>query len=303
MDKTITHSSMTVFWNCRKRFFYEYVKRLAPLRVSGALTIGKAVHDACAALAEGGTCKQGLDLASAPFDKDIEKIIEIRPEIVPMIENDQAVAEATYLAYHEHYMDDEIEYMEVEKNIGFPIDGTKWKYRGKADAIVRHPMLPGPSVHERKTTSRLDTAFLMQQERKFQVTGYIMGARSTGFDILGSLLDIYKKPKLVRRADEKFDDYVMRLRNKMLERPDVHFHRVFGDRNVPKERDFMNKLKHTANEIQRCLSDPALFVQNEDRCSDYFKPCPYMSLCENGMGPAEMNNFRVKKHQHEELDG
>jgi hypothetical protein len=143
-----------------------------------------------------------------------------------------------------------------------------------------------------------------------QISQYIMGARSLGYDVSSVLYDVTRKPTIRLRQGETPEEYGRRLLKDIGDRPDYYYQR----REIPRLEDelnqFQSELWQQAQQILEIrrranhLADPATaWFRNVSRltCGN----CEFADLCLQGVRIEHSNppaGFQVLDSVHPELE-
>lgn len=245
-----------------------------------------------------------------------------------------ARAEVLLVGYHARWAEEPMEVLAVEREFTAPLvnpatgaASRTWGFAGKIDAIVR---LPDGEVWavEHKTSSEdfsdgsdYRTRLLLDP----QVSNYLAGARTLGFEVKGCLYDVIGKPaqrpkkkvaevKMTKGSkkepprpcanqqleDETVDEYRERVAAVVAERPDDFFSRFKVVRLEHEAREAAFDIWQAGVQIREARND-VVWPRNPDVCKRYGRSCDFLGVC---TGQADVNDptrFRVATSTHEEL--
>lgn len=240
--------------------------------------------------------------------------------------------EELMIAYTALYGDQELVTVCVEQRFEVPLVNPEtgqpsrtYRIGGKFDGIADHPTKGKRYVVEHKTTaSDIEEGSLYWkkvQTLDTQVSLYLAGARASGYAVDACLYDVVRKPGIKplhatpvdkrkytgkgilyanqRETDESPEEFRLRVREDIAERPERYFAR--GEV-VRLEKD---EKTHAYDVWQqtRMMRDAELqgyAPRNPDSCSA-FGGCPYLPVCS---GEASINDdtlYRTAEAAHEEL--
>ncbi len=159
-----------------------------------------------------------------------------------------------------------------------------------------------------------------------QVSTYFVGTRALGYEPVGVLYDVAKRPALrplkatpvesrkytakgflyanQRETDETPEQFADRLRNDIAENPEKYYQRGTVVRLEKEEtaaaKDTWN-LARWIREVQ-LEADPEAWPRNPEACSPYGSTCEFMPVCLGEASVDDPSRYR-KGAEHEELDG
>ena len=303
----VTTSEIACFRACRRKYYFEYVEQLKPIKTSDALSIGTLYHLGLELLLKGTSLDETLSRIRQAGESD---------------PYNTAVACAMITAWHRDSGSQNLEVLSVELPFEVPF-GWGVRLLGKIDAVVRNKEDGKTYILEHKTTSRWgsDGAEYMnrlewadQPVNYLYALRYLYGHGKYPYWPDGVYYDIIEKPttkpfgatmpekrrytkegKLVygqHDHDETPEEYETRLHAWYAERPKLHKTLV-----MPSLRQ--SKI-HVYNQLQviRDMRKTHEFYPNPENCA--IGGCPFACKC---LVDAPETNclFTVKKSKHEEL--
>lgn len=199
-----------------------------------------------------------------------------------------------------------------------------WRLAGKIDAIARegHRTL----VVEHKTTSE-DIApgspYWQKLRIDAQVSTYLVGARSLGYDPAAVLYDVVAKPALrplkatpedqrkykkdtgelyanQRASDETPEEFRARLRAHIIENPERYYGRGEVVRLLSDEQEAAFDLWQTGRAIREAQLANR-HPRNPDACFQWSRACEYFDVCTGAASLTDSSRFRKVETPHEEL--
>lgn len=194
-------------------------------------------------------------------------------------------------------------------------------------------MLPGSCLIIEHKTSSSDveegSPYWKRLRLDSQVSNYDVGARSLGFDPVGVLFDVIRKPRFrplkatpvesrkytkatktepsrlykdQREADETLDEYRARMRTDIEASPDSYYKRGIVVRSETERRDAAHDAWDVADQIT--LSQrTGRWSRNVDACERYGRFCDYFAVCTGEASIDDPVRYRKTDKKHEELDG
>jgi len=173
-------------------------------------------------------------------------------------------------------------YVEAWKDSSFKVlANEQWlesgNYGGIVDRLVE--LDDGIYVMDTKTTSGwVNERYIESFQLSSQFRGYVWLARQAGYDCVGAFLDAVHLDTRYHKV--KSSDFV---REKIL----------YSDEQIEKWRDDRDNttLQISMNHM-RAVAPEAAWPQNDQRCFDWNKPCPYWRLCTAVIPEHEMEFYK-----------
>ncbi len=309
--KTLTHSMMQCFQDCRQKYQYRYVDEVVPVTSADALYFGSAVH-------------RGLENW---FKYGIRDAALLAVECQDMPEPEIIKAKCLLERYIDHWQPEQFEVLEVEYEFASPIVNPQtkrnlrtWKLRGKVDGLVRYD--GALFILEHKTTSKCDGAYIDRILIDSQIATYACAiSRVYGEKVEGAIYDILVKPQTRYKegeTDEQFEARKAALiaksktgtskaQKQERETPEQFRERVLADItadsfrreivrfNAEDLRDHQRELWG----IAKAMQTPMIF-KNTGNCTK-FSGCPYLNLCRAKGDLAACEGIYEHRRAHEEL--
>lgn len=302
MSLIITHSSMSAFKNCRKKYQYRYEHCLSPKRRKESLHFGSAIH-------------KGLELYYSGFELN-EILNAVECMLTPSdttgwdqkdFEREQtlkATARGMLTAYVYHFNDREsFEEIKPEWQFSLPVINPATDYpvrnvrhEGKVDGLFKKEGRWW--LREFKTASQVGRDYLERLKLDTQITSYVEAAeRTLNIDIAGVIYTILKKPSIKQKQDENVQQFCERVEADYVERPDFYFHQEELFRGHDDFLEWRYEKYETAKDIENARKT-GRFYRNTSMCTLYGQ-CEYMPLCTQGQ--IAMGFYEVIP-PHEELN-
>ena len=322
--RIVSDSELRTLRACMRRHHYQYRLLRRPISKSDALRFGSLWH-----LGQESWWKR----EGSPEQKLEAGLVAMRSSQEVCDPYVLVTAEELLVAYTARWGERKFRVLAVEAQFDMPLINPETKqasrtYRrgGKIDVIAVDA--EGECIVEHKTTSAdiEEGSPYLKKVRALdtQISTYMAGARSLGHNPLRCVYDVVRKPGLrplkatplenrkykkgpipilyanQRESDETSEEFRLRLRDDINERPSRYFARVDIVRLDQEEREHaydvwqLTKLMHEA-ELN------GFHPKNPDACSQ-FGGCPYLAVCE---GMADINDdalYRTAHTAHEELD-
>jgi hypothetical protein len=295
-----------------------------PLEEGAALLFGTVFHAALKAWLEA----QSLAIALAALDSWAQKLGPL-----PWL-----IARALLYGYDARWSCEELEVLAVEKEFVAPLINPEtgaasrtWMMGGKIDAIVRTSRGEVYVLEHKTSGEALDVGsdYWRRLLLDTQISTYMQGARSLGFEPAGVLYDVIGKPQIrpykatpeadrkytkptkkdpvsrlykdQRAEDETLEEFANRLTDKIAEDPDRYFRRTEVVRLEEDERDAAFDLWQTGRAIAegaRLGRNP----RNPDACVRYGRRCEFFDVCTRVASLDDPARFRRTETPHEELE-
>lgn len=247
---------------------------------------------------------------------------------------DAARAEALLRGYHARWADqnDELEVLAVEVEFECPLinpatggESRTFRLAGKIDAIVRRRATGEVLIVEHKTAGEdceLGSDYWKRLRLDAQISTYYVGARALGYEPVGCLYDILRKPAqqpksatpiesrkftkdgrlyaAQRDTDETPAEFGLRVREELAEHPEKYFVRGIVVRLEDEERDAAYDTWMLARQIREDeLARRA--PRNPDSCVRFGRTCEFFGVCSGEASLEDETLFRKTDTKHEEL--
>lgn len=265
-----------------------YEKELAPIRFNQALALGKAVHKGI----ETRSVEAALATYDAfqPDDQDDQDRLEVA----------MATTEAALEGYFERYPAFEgcVPELQFELPMIMP-DGRrsrKYKLAGVIDGIAT---IDGKRwIVEYKTAGKLDGGYFERLYVDGQITLYMYAARRLGFEPVGVIYRVIRKPQLRRKQGESVMQFAARLTEDYKARPDFYFMEEKLYRSSADLDKFERELWVQVDQAEK-QRKKGEHMRHTCNCAVY-GTCEYLPICS---GQAGWEALYTTKRAHEELEG
>ncbi len=272
-----TSSSLGTYQACPRRYEWAYVLGIRRIRTPDRLGIGSAYHAGIEALNLGATVDQAIAKSrnAAPNEIDAERVA--------------CMVSGWHWRWREAPAFRRV--LATEKVFEFkPVKRSRWTCAGKIDVIGELPD-GRVAIGEYKTASE-DLSPGSDYWRRLlidrQVSLYVLGARSLGYDVDTVVYDAARlpglKPRLLTRREgggngerENMEQYAARIAESMGEKPDWYFARAEIPR-LPRDiEQFRTDLVHVVKSV-RASGRAGVWPRNTDACRRW-GACPYFGPC------------------------
>lgn len=309
----LTNSRLRTYRECSKKHDLMYRQMFRPVLEGEALRFGTLMHKGLEAWWSGGDPFAAMSGESDPFEA--------------------VKAEELMRGYMKRYahLKDEYEVLAVEAKFDAPLinpatmlPSRTWRLGGKQDVVLRSLATGRTAVVEHKTTSENldDGDYFARLQIDHQISIYVIGAESLGFEVDDTLYDVIKKPGIrpgkatpmearkytkdgrlyaaQRETDETPEQFRERLREDIEIDPEKYYQQRLIARMNSQLEDFLFDAWQTGQEI-RAGQLAGRAPRNPEACLRFGR-CPFWDVCVNGMNPAEHpDKFRVLEDPHPEL--
>ena len=274
------NSALNVFFECPRKFFYEYELSLRPKQESIPLTVGTFVHEFLTGVWSGKDFRESIHIAVNSLERKEAAIIEkkydparsgVRGGQKYSIEWIISILRAYY-----HYYPLAAEKFELVTNedgkpyleLGFALDMGIAMYTGKIDAVVRNKETGKLWIVDHKTTrNALGDRFVMGFNPNNQMSGYLWAVQEIfdeeveGFIINGIRVGQLKTLKMSQLQDKMFL-------------------RILGNRSQRQLEMHVRQLQSAMKTIIRMRSEgPESYYQNAPNACTNWGGCSFLPLC------------------------
>ena len=322
----ITISRLRAYRSCPRKEHYRYALCVKPLTTAEIIRFGTLFHDGKEAWRiarmEGGD----------PLDRALTTIHERWQADEQADEFELARVELAMIGYHHRYVDEPFKVLAVEAEFSMPLinphtgrASRTWRQAGKIDAIVQDLRDGRIYAEETKTTGADITAGSPYWERlriDGQISLYIDGARSLGFEAEGCLYDVIKRPAQrqlqatpedkrkyrkdgglyasQRAEDETPAEFRARVAEAIAADPEGYY--VRGT--VVRMGDELEAARRNVWLYARMIHDTrdhAAELFNPGACMQFGSPCSYWPVCSGEASLEDRSRYTVADSPHTEL--
>ena len=284
--RRITQSEMSTFGRCPRLHKFKYVDLLRPLRKSNSLRRGSAVH-------------RGMELRDPLAARDYileheDKVFgrEARDELLMMAGVAEGMVAGALVVWPDWPSMREVEFTIPLVNPKTGRASRKHCFAGVLDGLDE------VAVTELKTTSRLDASYIDRLDVDFQVSAYLEAAsRRLGRAIRKVNYYIARWPSSKQRRNETPEEYVSRIKQDYLDRPEFYYHREVVTRTDEQMKLWREEAWEIHQQILR-VENGGLAVRNTDSCVGRFGRCAFLDLC---CGAVTEDAYEKVDRPHQEL--
>ena len=290
-------SSLKLFRKCKRKWYWKYIMRLKPKWTDSNLLIGTATHETLAMwYKHPKITPKAFRLKLKKEYAKLESEIQISADYFDQDEFEKATTvvrtfQGMIKGYIDIYQKDSKQWVIPAKNVEahFLVELQDFNFKGFVDLIPISRKTKKPLIVEHKTASKIGDSYIDRLPLDTQVRAYIFGAKKgLGIKPTEVVYDVIRKCQLRRKSDETQDDFNDRIALDYASRPDFYFFRENLKFSKSDIDSFEYELHKTHAEYQFVLHDddpcnPASWICSDHACNEFFKTCPYMSLCLNGL--------------------
>lgn len=316
----LTVSRARSFRRCARHHYHAYEQGYRPLESSGPLTFGTLWHKALEIWWSGeeeGTAIQFLKAVDGIDEFTRVALIELLWGYAARWAQEQDMVPLRV----------EAEFVSPLTNPKTGAASRTFQIGGKIDLIVRDQARGGDVwLMEHKTTSE-DIApgspYWQKLRLDAQISTYLNGARSLGFDPVGCVYDVAARPSLrplkatpeadrkyvkgsqrlyanQREADETPEEYQRRVRAHILENPERYYQRGEVVRLDDETHEAAWDLWQTARAIREAELEER-WPRNPEACFHWNRPCEFFPVCTGSDRLENSDRYRKLENIHEEL--
>lgn len=302
----VTNSARSTFTTCRKKFYWQYICRLAPNTLAKALMIGSFFHKALEKIYKELSYTE--EEMNAIIDTDVEKVVMecASSEDSDILWNQAALIKALVKGYASLYLKQDKKTWVIlapETTFEFQLK-CGLKNRGMRDLLIKRNGKLG--LVEHKTTTILDANYLAKLPMDSQILSYAISCKkdkSIGKYPEFIVYNVARKAQIRQKQSESAQQFAMRLADEYTLNPTAYFYREILSFSKLDLDSYEQDLERFAVEMQRAVKEHYYYC-NYSACTMY-GTCPYMSLCQ-AKAPTAFNealmSYRVKEVAHEELE-
>ena len=272
----LSHSKLSVFNTCRRKFFYEYVRELEPKQFNSSLNTGKLFHLGMETMYKTGDLG-AVDAVIFNASEEVDTSAWTQAEFMDYEKDITMIQGMLHGAYDIFYLRDQeknVKVLEVESEYVLET-GSDNQYHLILDLLLE---IDGKvCLVEYKTASRLGDAYFARLRIDLQTR--CMATVLNGLEnkkIEKIIFRIIKKPGIRVKQTEQTAAYLERLRDEFISKPNDYF--------IEQEFIFTEKEQEAAGEYIQIMQQEVKetcgrnrFPQNTSICS--LINCAFLPLC------------------------
>ena len=292
MTEPITQSELSTFSRCEVRHDLRYNQLLTTFNTPPAFLMGTGYH--------AGLEHQSVDAAIAAMQADSptwggeDVISHVREATVAAMVGGALSNWGVWPEVHE------LGFSVPLRNPATGRASRKHSLQGVIDGVWNktHPMFPGEVVlGEWKTAAQVSREYMARLEIDFQVSTYMWAASQYySVPVRKMVYRVAKKPTIRQKKTEELGEYIERLTQDYLDRPEFYFFEVLVERTDEQLDDWAEQAWATHGRILQ-IRNGATPIRSTQSCLNRGK-CPYFDLC---VGAVTKDSFKVLDQRHTEL--
>jgi hypothetical protein len=306
----LTASQISTWRKCHRLHDYKYVRLYRPVLDAAPLRFGTRTHGRIAALWRSLNAGMGLgfdDTARGENGFDDEKLDALVEGWSALVfTRDSCRGEKGYYTPIAIEAPFDVQLVDPQCDLR-RVAGVR--LTGKIDAILQDGQ-GRRWVYELKTTAGAiagdDAPYWDKLATDSQLSAYVLGAESLGYEIEGCVYDVIRKPgqrplgiTKTRSVPEIPEEYGERIKVAIKEEPEAFYQRKPVARMESQIEAFLLDAVQIAREIKQSakIGSP----RNPSACFEFGR-CPFFQVCWEGDVLEESANFRRARAVHEELE-
>lgn len=308
-----SYSSISKFLDCKKKYWWTYVRGLEPKVRSLAFITGELIHSGVGRI----YAKNSNFIEDTIVD--LNKIrIDFRNNLQFAPAEEQKFIELEYVirGMLEAYA---ITYSDLIKTF-HPIQNEyKIQYKlhnGITLVCILDNIMTNDTdlyIHELKSTKTLNDNYVKNIQNNLQISIYFHTfncvsamlehkgyPQLTGKKIAGIVFDVIQKPGIKRKKLESYDDFLVRLIKYYTEGNDYeNFYMEFIKYPLKTERRIMDGLLKITDDILACTKDEDFYCNDTacfttDEYSYYGYRCSFYEICHSGENPSTLLQYKER---------
>lgn len=283
MSKNLSHSSISTFQSCHRKYYYSYIKKYQAKTFNLPYLMGRVIHLSISHLLSSKSVKVATLAALTNFNEEVKKektgIIILDPTILEQLNQQESILKgiiAGYANYHSRFVKD-CAVIDAEKKISYELNKNV-NIIGYTDHSIKYK--DKLYVHELKSSKTLDVKYVRGIQVNLQAMIYRFIKNQTSKKPFSILFDVIKKPSIRLKKKETKIEFVARLGEYYSDTvKDPCFHHEFIDKPIVSDDELLNNLTQVTDDIIKRLTKEDFYkTQNAWNC-DY---CDFWRLCYSG---------------------
>lgn len=302
----LTNSARQTFLHCRKKFEWQYLRRLSPRAPHVPFLVGGLVHAGLEDMYRRGDFREAwAERMVTEACEGASKTAGLAQKQSDRIWQQRAMVMGILRGYAAHYLEADLKKWEVlEAEVAFRYalpKPTGWAMMGKRDMVVRRRKDGAIGLVEHKTAAVLSADYIAKLPLDAQIIGYANALRKARGKLPDFVVyNVIKKSGLRQRGNEPFRSYLKRVELEYSASPANYFYREtlsFGAADI---RAYEEELNQFAPEMDRAIRSGYL-PKNTGHCTA-MGVCPYMRLCIEGPTRENLVMYEERAAVHAELE-
>lgn len=313
----MSHTGLNAFLDCRRHYYYKYVRRLELDRLSIPFVAGRVIHLGVSALLKKD--KQALEIAAEALRIETKTIRKKHPEITADQETKLAEMQETIpgllKAYQKRYgkFIREHEHLKEEVPFEYNLD-AETVIVGKIDNLLRSNKTKQMFTHELKSTSYITVEYVraIQTDAQSALYHLVLNAKpelaglKKGQKMSGIIYDVARKPSIRQTKKETRQQFLARL-VEWYELIDgqQRFHMESIKQPLISAESLLNTYTKATNELRQSTKIED-YYQNFGHCVNDWGFCEHYGLCHRGESEDSVTyrtreRFKVQDDKRESL--
>lgn len=293
----LSFSSISMFLNCKRMYWWKYVRNLVPNKFNKAYLIGTVVHHGIYQLYAKNP--NAINIALELFNEKVNELrasLNISPEIEQDLVEQELVIKGMLNAYAARYSDiiEATLHHVNEHELTIPINDNV-RVTANLDNILDSG--DGKLVHEIKTSKSVTPDYVRNIQNSLQAAIYFHGYNLVNENdkLIGIMYDVIKKPSIRRKKLESYQGYLDRLVDYYDDptKIDNFYMEIIKVPLLGKNRVF-ETIDKISSEILTYGDDKSMYYCNDMFCNIYGK-CTYFDLCHYNENPNTLMNFKDRE--------
>lgn len=288
--QTISYSTIKAFLNCKRKYYFYYIKGLMLKFSNPNFIFGNVMHFGLHQIYSKNS-KYIIDTVKF-LNEEKNKIKFINPKDEEKLNKFEYQIRSMLLAYNEYYMSfiKKTTHIKNEFSLEYPIDGYLFKI--KIDNILKYN--GQLYIHEIKSVKTLSEDYINNIKNDLQTHIYfhINNIANKEFKIKGILFDAIQKPGIRQKEKEDVNEYLQRLKEYYFQNKEFFYMDKIEKPLLNKNR-IINLIKAVIVDMKNCVNEND-YYPNETACYQ-FQKCEYFDLCHIGENKETLFNFKRRK--------
>jgi len=301
--KYVSCSKLQTWLQCRRKYYWKYIRGLEPKRLHTPFLVGKAVHLGLSLFYEKELTEKEIFHKVQNHVEDILSSSFITPEDAPNIEKQKAIIIGMLKGYFKQYSNENIRPIANELHIEHPIT-LNVTFHGIVDLLYKDITDNTLWIMDHKTRSTITKQAVEMVPMDMQTQMYRWLVRKALKKIVhGVNFNLIRKPSIKIKKNETTAEFLERIVKDYDQRAPEFFYRekVLYSRETAEA---------TLNDVQEIIkqmvtiyalhsfSAPDLinsYPRTTAACWTYNSRCPYWELCRYGEKPHRLLAFQPRK--------
>lgn len=267
MKNTYSHSSISCYLDCPKKYYFQYLRGWESKAFPKALVYGNFVH-----------ALQHMERLE--FDNLVNQYADTYPDHVLEVGRQARLAIGTAEAHQFYWRNSEVmlgnlNFLEREKRFSFKVNGEE--FTGIRDGYVEYD--GRKYLYELKTASSIGKEqYLARLELDQQINIYLHSLDRDNLECDGVIYDVIWKPAIRQKKSETEEEFDQRYIDELGSDPGKYFHREIVIRDQENIKKDILDLSYVVGRIDNDKKTRT-FVRNSGACNRFNSLCSYFLPC------------------------